>query len=163
MVIGKTFGHIDQSTFINELYDLHNGMPPEVNLLNEKNNGEIILNLINKDLINSIHDVSSGGIILALAEMSISSKIGIKILKPKKLPNIFEYYFGEDQSRYLIEVEKNNYSKIVKILNDNNIYFEDIGITQKEYFELDKDLKISVKELYELNNRWYNKFNGLIN
>ena len=48
-------------------------------------------------------------------------------------------------------------------MKENDIYFENIGITQKEYFELDKDLKIKVKELYELNNRWYNKFNGLNN
>ena len=41
------------------------------------------------------------------------------------------------------------------------INFENIGVTQKDHFELDKDLKISVKELYEMNNKWYNKFNGL--
>ena len=162
IVIGKTFGHLGQSVYLNELYDLHDGMPPEVNLLNEKNNGEIILKLINLDIVNSVHDVSTGGIILALAEMSISSQIGIKILKPKKLSNLFEYYFGEDQSRYLVEIDQNNFSKIEKILKDNNIYFDTIGVTQKEYFELDKDLKISVKELYDLNNRWYNKYNGFI-
>ena len=160
IVVGKTFGHLGQSVYLNELYNLHEGMPPEVNLLNEKNNGEIVLKLINSNLINSVHDISTGGIILALAEMSISSQIGIKILKPKKLSNLFEYYFGEDQSRYLVEIDQNNYSKIEKILKDNNIYFDTIGVTQKEYFELDKDLKISVKELYDLNNRWYNKYNG---
>ncbi len=160
IIIGKTFGHLTQSAFMNDLYDLHEGMPPEVNLLNEKSNGEIILELINKESINSIHDVSTGGIILALAEMSLSSQIGIKISKPEKLSNIFEYFFGEDQSRYLIEVEKNNLSKIKKVLNDNNIFFENIGVTQEDYFELDKYLKLSVKELYEINNRWYNNFNG---
>ena len=160
IVIGKTFGHLGQSVYLNELYNLHEGIPPEVNLSNEKNNGETVLKLINSNLINSVHDISTGGIILALAEMSISSQIGIKILKPKKLSNLFEYYFGEDQSRYLVEIDQNNYSKIEKILKDNNIYFDTIGVTQKEYFELDKDLKISVKELYDLNNRWYNKYNG---
>ena len=75
---------------------------------------------------------------------------------------MFEYFFGEDQSRYIVEVDKNNYFKIEKLLKDNNIYFENIGVTQKDHFELDKDLKMSVKELYEMNNKWYNKFNGLI-
>jgi len=162
MIVGKTFGHLGQSVFMNELHNLHEGMPPEVNLLNEKNNGEIILELINKDSLNSVHDISTGGIILALAEMSLSSQIGIKINKPKKLSNLFEYFFGEDQSRYLIEVDKNNIIKIEKILKDNNIFFENIGVTQKDYFELDKELKIGVKELYEINNKWYNNFNGLI-
>ena len=160
LVIGKTFGHIDQSDFINELYDLHDGMPPEVNLLNEKNNGNIIQYLIRSGNLNSVHDVSTGGIILALAEMSLSSQIGVKIHKPKKLSNIFEFFFGEDQSRYIIETDKTNLPKIEKVLRDNNIYFDNIGVTQKDYFELDKDLKISVKELYEINNKWYNDFNG---
>jgi len=160
LVIGKTFGHLEQSVFINQLYNLNEGMPPEVNLLNEKNNGEMILKLINAGLINSIHDISTGGIILALAEMSISSQIGVKINKPKKLSNLSEYFFGEDQSRYLIEVDKSNYSKIERLFKDNNIYFDNIGITQKEYFELDKELKISVKELYDINNKWYKQFNG---
>ena len=75
---------------------------------------------------------------------------------------MFEYFFGEDQSRYIVEVDKNNYSKIEKLQEDNNIYFENIGVTQKDHFELDKDLKTSVKELYEMNNTWYNKFNGPI-
>ena len=146
---------------MDELYNLHEGMPPEVNLSNEKNNGEIILDLINKDLINSVHDISTGGIILALAEMSLSSQIGIKIDKPKKLSNIFEYFFGEDQSRYLVEIDKKNFLKVEKVFKNNNIYFDNIGVTQKDYFELDNDLKISVKELYEINNKWYNNFNGL--
>ena len=161
IIIGKTFGHLGQSVFMNELYNLHDGTPPDVNLLNEKNNGEIILELINKNLINSVHDISTGGIILALAEMSLSSQIGIKINKPKKISSILEYFFGEDQSRYLIEVDKSNSSKIKKLFKDNNVYFDIIGVTQKDYFELDKELKIGVKELYEINNKWYNEFNGL--
>ena len=161
VIVGKTFGHLNQSVFMDELYNLHEGMPPEVNLSNEKNNGEIILDLINKNLINSVHDISTGGIILALAEMSLSSQIGIKIDKPKKLSNIFEYFFGEDQSRYLVEIDKKNFSKVEKVFKNNNIYFDNIGVTQKDYFELDNDLKISVKELYEMNNKWYNNFNGL--
>ena len=163
LVIGKTFGHLDQSVFANQLHNLYEGMPPEVNLRNEKNNGEIILKLINLGLVNSVHDVSTGGIILALAEMSISSQIGVKIHKPEKLSNLFEYFFGEDQSRYIVEIDKKNSLKIERLLKDNNIYFDKIGQTQKEFFELEKDLKISVKELYEINNRWYKEFNGLNN
>ena len=121
----------------------------------------MLYKLINNNLISSVHDVSSGGTILSLLEMSVSSSIGIKIKKPKKLSNIFEYFFGEDQSRYLIEVEKDNLINVEKILKDNNIYFENIGFTQEEFFELEKELKIKVKDLYELNNSWYNKYNAL--
>jgi len=48
--------------------------------------------------------------------------------------------------------------KTEKILKDNNIYYEIIGNTQKDYFEIDGELKINVKELFKLNNEWYNKY-----
>ena len=74
IIIGKTFGHLEQSCFLKENYSIIEGRPPEVNLLNEKNNGDIVLKLIEKGLINTVHDISSGGLILALSEMSIASK-----------------------------------------------------------------------------------------
>ena len=133
-------------------------MPPEVNLSNEKNNGEALLKLIDKNLIISSHDVSSGGLITALSEMSIGSSFGAKIFKPKKLTNLYEYFFGEDQARYIIEIESNNLVKTEKILKENNVYFENIGFTQKEFFEVDNELKIKTNELFKINNEWYNKF-----
>ena len=54
-------------------------MPPEINLLNEKNNGESLLKLIDKNLILSSHDISNGGLITALSEMAINSDYGAKI------------------------------------------------------------------------------------
>ncbi len=158
ILIGKTFGHLEQSCFLRENYSIIEGMPPEINLLNEKNNGESLLKLIDKDLILSAHDISNGGLITTLSEMAMSSNFGAKILKPKKLTNLFKYFFGEDQARYIIEVENNCLSKVKKILTDGNIYFEEIGVTQEDNFEIDGDLKISTKELFEINNQWYNNF-----
>jgi len=155
ILIGKTFGHLSQSVFFEEIYSIKNGPPPVVNLVNEKNNGEIILKLIENNLTNAVHDVSSGGLIIALAEMTFNSNYGLKINKPKKLSNIFEYFYGEDQGRYLIEVDKKNLEKVVKYLKENNIFNEIIAVTQKDIFELEGEFKININELYKLNNRWY--------
>ena len=158
LLIGKTFGHLGQSCFLKENYSIINGMPPEVNLLNEKNNGENVLKLIQADLILSVHDVSNGGLIVALSEMSMPSNYGVKIQKPKKLSNLYEYFFGEDQGRYILEIDTNKLAKTEKILKDNNIYFENIGCTQKDYFEIEGELKTNVKDLFKINNEWYNKY-----
>ena len=154
-LIGKTFGHLSQSSFLQEVYSISDGPPPEVNLLNEKNNGEIILRCIKDNLFDSVHDVSSGGSIIALSEMCIGSDLGIKIEKPKKLSNIFEYFFGEDQSRYIVEISKTNLNKVKDIFKGNNIYYELIGNTQKKYFELTDEFKIDIKDLYNINKKWY--------
>ena len=66
LVIGKTEGHLDQSLFARDILNEKNGPPPEINLFNEKNNGETILKLIDKNFIKAAHDVSLGGIITAL-------------------------------------------------------------------------------------------------
>ena len=158
ILVGKTFGHLEQSCFLKENYSITDGMPPDVNLLNEKNNGENILKLIQNDLILSSHDVSSGGLIVALSEMAMSSNYGVKIQKPKKLTNLSKFFFGEDQGRYILEINLKILPKIEKILKDNNVYYENIGLTQKDYFEIESELKIKVKDLYKINNEWYNNY-----
>tara|TARA_Y100001970_G_scaffold288330_1_gene415318 strand:- start:2475 stop:4667 length:2193 start_codon:yes stop_codon:yes gene_type:complete len=160
-VIGKTFGHIDQSSFLQENFSIFDGPPPEINLVNEKNNGLAVLKLIKENLILSAHDVSSGGILVALAEMSISSGLGLKIYKPKKLTNSHEYFFGEDQGRYLVEISKNDLKKIEISLKKNNVFFEVIAEVQNDTFEIDKTFSLKTKDLHNCNNQWYNKFNAI--
>ena len=158
LLIGKTFGHLGQSVFLDEVYSIVEGQPPEVNLINEKNNGENVLDLIKNDLVKSVHDISSGGLIITLAEMSMGSDYGVLVNRPKKLLNLIEYFFGEDQSRYVVEINKNNLEKVEKILKNNNIFYENIGSTQKDFFEIQGELKIDTKELYKINNQWYNNY-----
>ena len=156
--VGKTFGHLYQSVFFKEIYAITEGPPPEVNLSNERSNGETVLKLINNKLVSSVHDISSGGLILALAEMSISSGYGLKIEKPSKLSNLNEHYFGEDQGRYLLEIESKNLQEATKILSENNIYNEKVATVQKDKFEILGELKINVDDLYKINNSWYNNY-----
>ena len=158
ILIGKTFGHLEQSCFLKENFSIMEGMPPEINLLNEKNNGECLLKLIGKNLVLSAHDISNGGLIIALSEMSMNSNYGAKINKTKELTNLLKYFFGEDQARYVLEIDENDIKVVEKILKDNNIYYKIIGFTQKDYFEIEGELKISNKELFKLNNQWYNNY-----
>ena len=156
--IGKTFGHLYQSVFFKEIYSITEGPPPEINLSNEKGNGEAILKLINNKLIVSAHDISAGGLILSLAEMCMASGHGLRMEKPSKLSNLMEYYFGEDQGRYLIEIEPNNLQAVTKILNENNTFNEKIATVQKSNFEIYNELKINVDDLCKINNTWYNYY-----
>ncbi len=161
MILGKTIGHIDQSTFLQENYSINDGPPPEINLINEKNNGLAVLKLIKDNLILSAHDVSSGGMLVSLAEMSISSGLGLKIFKPKKFKNSFEYFFGEDQGRYLIEISKNNLKNIEIFLKKRNVFFEIVAEVQNDTFEIEKIFNLKIKDLQNYNNQWYTKYNAI--
>jgi len=158
LVIGKTEGHIDQSIFAREILNQKKGPPPEINLFNEKNNGETVLKLITDGFVKSAHDISVGGILVALAKMSINGNKGINIKKPQNLVNYFEYFFGEDQGRYIIEVEKNDMDKIKYILEKNSVYFNEIGIIEEKNIVLKDKLNITIDELIKSNKTWLTNY-----
>ena len=158
LVVGKTLGHLYQSEFFREVLEIKDGPPPEINLFNEKNNGLLIQTLISKKLVNSVHDISSGGILVALSEMCISGKIGANIKVPRNNISLHEYLFGEDQSRYLIEINEENNVEVCKILEKNNIYYEIIGKTQKDSLYLNNEFNIKLNDLSKLNSFWFRNY-----
>ena len=76
----------------------------------------------------------------------------------QKLRNFSEYLFGEDQGRYIIEVEDEKIANVEKTLNTNNIYYEIIGITQKNFFEIEGEMKLDTNDLFKINSQWYNNY-----
>jgi len=157
-VVGKTDGHLYQSEFFKEVMNIKDGPPPEVNLFNEKNNGLFVQNLISKDLLLSVHDISAGGILVAIGEMCIAGNIGARIKIHKNYINPHAYLFGEDQSRYLIEVNERNIDDVKKISEKFNIFYEMLGKTCKESLILDEEFDIKLNNLKELNTYWYKNY-----
>ena len=154
LVVGKTEGHLDQTLFARNILNEKNGPPPEINLFNEKNNGETLLKLIESNLIKSAHDVSLGGIITAVAKMCIKGKKGINLNKPKYLINELEYFFGEDQGRYIIEVSKKDLKKVTDILNKNAVHFDELGTISENELYIDDKTKVTIDELTSSNTKW---------
>ena len=158
IVIGKTEGHIDQSLFARIILDEKNGPPPEVNLFNEKNNGESLLGLIDKGYVKSAHDISLGGLIIALSKMCIKGKKGLKLKKSKNFLHEIEYFFAEDQGRYIIEINPKDLKEVAKILNKNSVYYEEIGVIIDEEMIINEKTKVTIDELTSYNKSWLNKY-----
>jgi phosphoribosylformylglycinamidine synthase II len=158
LVIGKTEGHIDQSLLARNILNEKNGPPPEVNLFNEKNNGETVLKLIDAGHIKSAHDVSIGGIITAVSKMCIKGNKGINLKKPKYLINEIEYYFGEDQGRYIIEVSKDSLKKVTDILNKNAVHYDELGTINEDQLFINEKTKVSIDELITSNTNWLTNY-----
>ena len=154
LVIGKTEGHIDQSLFSRNILDEKNGPPPEINLFNEKNNGETLLKLIDSGYIKSAHDVSLGGIVTSLAKMCIKGKKGLTLKKTSHLTNQFEYFFGEDQGRYIIEINKGDLKAITEILDKNSVHYDELGVINEKELIFDEKTKVTIDELTTSNTSW---------
>jgi phosphoribosylformylglycinamidine synthase subunit PurL len=160
LVIGKTEGHLDQSLFARDILNEKNGPPPEINLFNEKNNGETILKLMDKKFIKAAHDVSLGGIITALSKMCIKGKKGAILKKPNYLINQFEYLFGEDQGRYIIEISKSDLKSVTKILQENTVHFDELGAVNDDNLIIDDKSKVSIDDLIKSHTNWLTNYMG---
>ena len=159
IVVGETKGHIHQSALCHDILYLKKGPPPTMNLQEEKKNSFFIRGLIEKKLVQSVHDVSDGGIALAIAEMCMAGAIGAKISTNLTGPERVKYLFGEDQARYIIEIKKDDLNSLVQMAKEQEISMTQLGTTNLEQFAID-EIKISVAEMIKLNNNWFYNYNS---
>ena len=90
--------------------------------------------------------------------MCIKGNKGIRINPLKSLINKFQYFFGEDQGRYIIELNKKNLDSVKKILNQNSVYFDYLGIVNDNKIIFNNDINLSVDELKNVNKTWLKRY-----
>jgi phosphoribosylformylglycinamidine synthase subunit PurL len=104
-LIGETRGWLGRSVYLRDLCGREEGAPPPVDLAAERRHGDLLRGLIRDGLITAAHDVSDGGLLVALAEMAIASGIGA-VLEPPPGVLAHAFWFGEDQARYVITTKQ---------------------------------------------------------
>ncbi|MGI8610724.1 MAG: phosphoribosylformylglycinamidine synthase subunit PurL [Sphingomicrobium sp.] len=70
---------VGQSLWLHEIHGSSSGQPPKVDLAQERRTGELMQKLISRGVINAVHDVSDGGILVAIAEMALAGNFGVDI------------------------------------------------------------------------------------
>jgi len=104
VLVGATTGWLGQSIWLREIAGREDGAPPPVDLAVERANGDFVRTHILNGTIRACHDVSDGGVLVALAEMAMASGIGARMMAhPRDIPG-HAFWFGEDQARYLVAV-----------------------------------------------------------
>ena len=98
-LIGGSCSHLGQSIWLREIHGREDGPPPPVDLEAERRNGETVRRLISEGAVTAVHDISDGGLLIALAEMALAGGIGATLETSLASAPIA---FGEDQGRYLV-------------------------------------------------------------
>ena len=158
-VIGKTYGWLGCSVYQKLFSSISDVRPPPVDLIKEKKNGEFVRFLIDNHLLTSCHDISDGGIGVALAEMSIASGIGAIINTTEDIP-IHNWLFGEDQGRYIITSKDPN--SIISSSKQHDIDLEQIGKTVETTLTLPGSVSIPVTEIKAAHTRWLPEYMGTV-
>jgi len=101
VLLGATLGHLGQSIWLREITGQEAGPPPPVDFAAERKTGDFVRERILAGAIAACHDVSDGGLLVALAEMAMAGNTGITLLPPPTTPAPHAFWFGEDQARYV--------------------------------------------------------------
>ncbi len=123
-LVGQSEGHLSQSLWLREVQGRQDGPPPPVNLNCEQNAAFYIREWIDAGLVTAVHDVSDGGLAVALTEMALTSDLGATVEAHHSLTSA-QWWFGEDQARYVVTVA--DVAAFERHLGHGNDCFEIVG------------------------------------
>ena len=104
VLIGATKGWLGQSLWLREIAHREDGAPPPVDLPAERAAGDFVRAQILAGTVRACHDVSDGGVLVAVAEMAMAGRVGARLSAgPRDIPS-HAFWFGEDQGRYVLAV-----------------------------------------------------------
>ncbi|RTL89259.1 phosphoribosylformylglycinamidine synthase subunit PurL [Ancylobacter aquaticus] len=154
LVLGATTGWLGQSAFLSEILDREDGAPPPVDLALERKTGDLVRGLINDGLVTAVHDVSDGGLLVALTEMALASGIGANLAAPPPDMNPFAFWFGEDQARYIVTVENSAKALVLRRAELAGIPVAKLGTTGGDRLHIAGERPIVVDALRERHEAW---------
>src|SRR5206468_329153 len=113
VLVGETSGWLGQSAYLAQMCGRIEGAPPPVDLAAERRNGDFVREMIHGARISAAHDLSDGGLAIALAEMAMAGGMGATVETPPSSMPLHAWLFGEDQGRYLVACAAGNADAIV--------------------------------------------------
>jgi phosphoribosylformylglycinamidine synthase II len=153
--------HLAQSIYMRDLHGRTDGPPPPVDLAHEKRVGDFVRKLIRDGVASAVHDVSDGGLAVALAEMAMASGIGAVVpglVDADPIP----VFFGEDQARYVVTVKLDPQGEeLVALWNEAKslgIHAPWIGSTGGTELKLGNARAIPVADLKSAHEAWFPGF-----
>jgi phosphoribosylformylglycinamidine synthase len=102
LLIGGGGTHLGASLYLREVLGREDGAPPTVDLERERKTGDFIRGLIEAGKLSTVHDISGGGLLVALTQMALAGKCGLDLTAASPTDTPHAFWFGEDQARYII-------------------------------------------------------------
>ena len=159
VLIGETKGWLGQSLWLREVAGREEGAPPPVDLAAERRNGDFVRARIEAGEVRACHDVSDGGLLVAVAEMALKGNIGADIGQAA-LADAIPFFFGEDQARYLIAAPFAEAEKIVQEARDAYIPVTELGKTGGDAITVNDKDRVTLSKLRDAHEGWFPRFMG---
>jgi phosphoribosylformylglycinamidine synthase len=154
LLIGETHGWLGQSVYLRDVCGREEGAPPPVDLAAEKRNGDVVRGMIHAGTATAVHDVSDGGLLIALAEMGIAGGIGALLDEAPDSIVPHAWWFGEDQGRYIVTVNEKDLLSVFTKLKAIEVPCVQIGLTGGHQIAVAGEGAVHIKALSHAFERW---------
>ena len=151
LLIGETYDELGGSEYLRTVYGIEDGMAPRIRIDQETANGKTVLDIIDSDNdknITAVHDVSNGGILVALSEMALKSGLGCEIDISAILTDddldVCELLYSETHGRYIVTVKEDAVDDILEAID---VPVAVIGEVKGNSLKLSENIDIPVKKL----------------
>jgi phosphoribosylformylglycinamidine synthase subunit PurL len=173
LLVGESQGWLGQSLYLRDVCGREEGTPPPVDLAAERRNGEFVRELTRSGMATAVHDVSDGGLAVALAEMVMASGIGADLRKAfgarflgysASLSQPLDafphpaFWFGEDQARYVVTVRDSNAAAVLNNAGNERVPVRRLGTTGGNALTLPGERPILVANLRERFEGWLPRY-----
>lgn len=160
LLIGDTHGWLGQSVYLRDICGREEGAPPPVDLAAEKRNGDCVRGMIHAGTATAVHDLSDGGLLIALAEMAMAGGIGAKLLAAPTALVSQAYWFGEDQARYLVTVPETEAGRVLAKMRGCEVPCVRIGTTGGDAIAIAGETPVTIESLRTSHERWLPDYMG---
>jgi phosphoribosylformylglycinamidine synthase subunit PurL len=154
VLLGETKGWIGQSLYLREICGREEGAPPPVDLMAERRAGDFVRGLIEESVVTAVHDLSDGGLLVAVAEMALAAGIGAKIYGPPAFLTEHGFWFGEDQARYVVTIKADQFDNLAARAKTASVPIRRIGMTHGNALTLPGEKPILLDTLRERHEGW---------
>ena len=154
VLVGDTTGWLGQSSYLYELHGREEGAPPPVDLAVEKRHGDFVREAVIAGRLTAAHDLSDGGLLVALAEMAMAGKKGARILLPDLDVPLHAFLFGEDQARYVVTASAAEAGRLIVDAAMAGVPATAIGAVGGDALVIGPHLTVSVDDLRQRHESW---------
>lgn len=155
---GAVIGHLGQSIYLRELHGREEGAPPPVDLALERKAGDFVRGMIERGQANAVHDISDGGLLVAVSEMALGTSLGADITVDDANTPLHALAFGEDQARYIVTLKASDVTSVTKAADEAGLTISATGTVTGGTLTINGSAPISTSELTELNEGWMPDF-----
>jgi phosphoribosylformylglycinamidine synthase subunit PurL len=155
-LVGGAPGWIGCSVWLATVVGREEGAPPPVDLVAERRNGEFVASLIRSGKVSAVHDLSDGGLAVALAEMAMAGRIGATVEAEGQEPHIQEhaFFFGEDQGRYVLTATPAESAALVEEAKRRGVPLSRLGVTGGGALKLGDAAPVALAALTKAYENW---------